>query len=207
VVWMNAGCMITYNEQFGVTHRNTTMTGVAFFDVKESATPFIIHTNGMQIKVLGTAFNVRSYPNENSETSLLRGKVEITLDKRPGEKYLLRPQEKLIVGSSRETMVYQERKQEPIVMLRSVTPSGDSSFVETSWVDNKLIFQDDYFADLAVKLERWYGVKIEFQNEMVARQRISGTITTETIQQAMEALQITTPFHYSLKSNHIIITR
>ncbi|HEX2607406.1 MAG TPA: FecR family protein, partial [Flavisolibacter sp.] len=74
IVWLNAGSKLTYNDHFGTTNRNTTLTGEAFFDVRKSSIPFIIKANGVQIKVLGTAFNVKSYPNEKTtETSLVRG--------------------------------------------------------------------------------------------------------------------------------------
>src|SRR5215203_1874896 len=206
IVWLNAGSKLAYNEQFGITNRNTTLTGEAFFDVKKSKTPFIIHTNNIEIKVLGTAFNVRSYPNEKTETSLLRGSVEITLDQRPGEKYLLKPKEKLVV-SNPDRVGMKSEKTEPIVLLQSLLPSNDSTFRETSWVDDKFVFEDETFSELAVRMERWYAVTIKFDNNKVAEQRLSGTFTTETIQEAMDALQLSTSFHYTLKANQISITK
>ena len=207
VVWLNAGSRLTYNEQFGVTNRNTTLTGEAFFDVRKSSIPFIIHSGGIQIKVLGTAFNVRSYPNEKTETSLIRGTVEVTLEKRPGEKYLLKPNEKLVVSNTQNETHARQVKSEPIVVLQPLLLSKDSTYLETSWVDNKLVFQDESFSELAVKMERWYGVQIRIDDEKIARQRLSGSFTTETIQEAMEALKLSTSFHYSLKSNVITITK
>ena len=61
VVWLNAGSKLTYNENFGTTNLNTTLAGEAYFDVKKSSIPFIIHANNVHIKVLGTAFNVKAY--------------------------------------------------------------------------------------------------------------------------------------------------
>jgi transmembrane sensor len=79
VVWLNSGSRIAYNEAFGHSNRHLTLTGEAFFDVRKSTMPFIIKTADIQIKVLGTAFNVRSYPSERkTETSLIHGRVEIT---------------------------------------------------------------------------------------------------------------------------------
>jgi transmembrane sensor len=208
VVWLNAGSRLNYGEGFGITNRNTSLTGEAFFEVKKSDIPFIIHANSVHIKVLGTAFNVKSYPDDkNTETSLVRGKVEITIDKRPGEKIILKPNEKLIVANdiSDEEMV-RTTKPEPMVVLGSITHSNDNTIIETSWIDNKLIFQDESFAELAVKMERWYGVEIEFSGEKIAKERLSGTFTKETIQEALEILQMTTAFHFNMKSDKIIIT-
>lgn len=202
IVWLNAGSKLTYNEQFGLTHRNTTLTGEAFFEVKKTGIPFYIQTGNIEIKVLGTAFNVKSYPGEKTETSLIRGSVEITINKRPGEKFLLKPHEKLVVAPEKE----KESVKEPIVMLKALSPVQDE-ILETSWVENRLVFEDESFAELAAKMERWYGVTIQFRDEKISNQRLSGTFTTETIQEAMEGLQLTTPFHYSLKSNTITITK
>lgn len=208
VVWLNAGSKLTYNEHFGTTNRNTTLTGEAFFDVKKSSIPFIIHANTVQIKVLGTAFNVKAYPNEKTtETSLIRGRVEITLDKRPGQPFILKPNEKLIVANDQDEIKPEVKKKEPLVVWKGLTRTKDSSIVETSWVENKLVFQDESFTEIAQKMERWYGVSIEFRNEEVAAERLSGTFTTETIREALTALQITTRFHYTMKGNSIIITQ
>lgn len=209
VVWLNSGSTLSFNEHFGVTNRNTTLTGEAFFDVRKGSIPFIIHAHNLQIKVMGTTFNVKSYPNEKTtETSLLHGKVEVTIDRRPGEKYILKPNEKLVVANEPEPSVDNAaEKNQALVTLRSLNVTNDSTIVETSWVDNKLVFQDESFSDLARRMERWYNVNIEFKNEKVASQRLSGTFTTESVQEALEELQFATPFHFQIKGNLIVITQ
>lgn len=207
IVWLNAGSKLTYSENFGITNRNTTLSGEAFFDVRKSTIPFIIHTKSIQIKVLGTEFNVKSYPNEKTtETSLIRGRVEITLDKRPGEPFILKPNEKLIVNTEPEKVkAKQSEKKEPIAVLGSLTHAEDNSVVETSWVDNKLIFQDESFADVAKKMERWYDVHIAFKDESVANDRLYGSFTTETITEALDALKIGFKFNYKIEGKNITI--
>ena len=209
VVWLNAGSRLTYNEKFGQDNRNTTLTGEAFFDVKKSSIPFIIHAQALRIRVTGTAFNVKSYPNEKTtETSLIRGSLEITLDKRPGEKFILRPNEKLVVSNdTSRTKQKTATRNEPIVMISGITQATDSTVIETSWVDNKLAFQNETFDELANRMERWYGVEIDFRDEQVAHERLSGTFTNETIQEALERLQLTTNFQFTIKANNITITQ
>jgi transmembrane sensor len=206
VVWLNAGSKLTYNEHFGITNRNTTLIGEAFFDVKKSTVPFTIRANNIQIKVLGTAFNVRAYPEDKTtETSLIRGRVEVTLDKRPGEPIVLKPNEKLIVANEKiETRV--EQKKDPKVVIDELTRINDTTIVETSWVHNELIFQDETFREIAHKMGRWYGFTIEIADEEIANERLSGTFTTETIQEALTALQYSTKFHYSIKGKQVTIT-
>jgi transmembrane sensor len=209
VVWLNSGSTLTYNEDFAVTNRNITLSGEAFFEVRKATIPFIIHAHKLRIKVTGTTFNVKSYPNEKTtETSLLHGSVEVTIDRRPGEKYILKPNEKLVVANEDDiTRQTAAQNKEALVAVKSLSVTTDSTIIETSWVDNKLVFQDESFQDLARRMERWFNVSIEFKNEKVSSQHISGTFTTETVQEALEELQITTAFHYQIKSNSIVITQ
>jgi transmembrane sensor len=210
VVWLNAGSKLTYNEHFGITNRSTTLTGEAYFDVKKSTIPFTIMANGLHIKVLGTAFNVRSYPDENrTETSLIRGRVEITHDQRPGEIFILKPNEKLVIANENEEQKPQATTQitEPKVVLSSLTHTPDNSIVETSWVDNKLVFQDESFEEVARKMEKWYNVRIELKDEQLGRVRLGGTFENENIRQALDALRIATHFNYTINENTILITR
>lgn len=209
VVWLNAGSKLTYNEDFGVDNRNTVLSGEAFFEVKKSSIPFIIETNAVKIKVLGTAFNVKSYPNEKTtETALIHGSVEITLNQRPGEKFILKPHEKLVVSNEPAQATAVREKKEPIVVLSSLTHSEtDQSILETSWVENKLVFQNETFEELAKKLERWFNVSIEIKDEKLAAARLTGTFDNETVREALAALQISTPFRFTIEANHITILK
>ncbi len=208
IVWLNAGSKLVYDEQFGIENRNTTLSGEAYFDVKKGKIPFTINANGLHIKVLGTAFNVKSYPNEKTtETSLVRGRVEITHDKRPGEIFILRPNEKLVIANEDQEQPRAEQKTEPKVVVSSLTHTPDNRVIETSWVENKLIFQDESFEEVARKMERWYNTKIEIKDEGIAQLRLSGTFESEDIKQALAALKIAFPFHFSMNEKGIIITR
>ncbi len=82
-VWVNADSRLSYGKNFGNQLREVYLEGEAYFDVAEDKRkPFIVHTNNIDVKVLGTAFNVRAYGNEvNTQTTLLRGSVEVMLKK------------------------------------------------------------------------------------------------------------------------------
>jgi len=223
VVRLNSSSSLTYDKNFGKNIREVSLTGEAFFDVeKDSSHPFIIHTNAIDIKVLGTAFNVKSYPGDaNIETSLLRGKVEVTLKNRSNEKIYLNPNEKLVVANDNafvsRTPANEPDKGDgkkaisstPTYAVRPLTYYPvDSAVIETSWVDNRLIFQEnETFHDVALKMERWYGVKIHFADEEVARMRPFGSFTNETIDQALDALRESFGFHYKISGNEITISK
>lgn len=211
VVWLNAGSKLVYNKSFDEEVREVTLTGEAYFDVaKNEHRPFIIHAGKMDIRVIGTLFNVKSYPGENTtEASLIRGSIEVTIKDRPSEKIILKPNEKITVSNDSlpDMNGTQGQKNEPIVAISHLNYEiKDSTYLETSWVENKLIFRNESFKDLAVKLERWYGVTIRFENEAVQQLRFNGSfIRIESVQQAMEALKITGDFRYSINDSTIRI--
>ena len=213
-VWLNADSKLTYEKDFGKAGRRVTLEGEAFFDVKKlPGVPFIIKTKVIEVKVLGTAFNIKSYSNElTTETSLVRGQVEITVNKRPGDKYILKPNNKLIVANEAEEEIKTSGKKEgkkiPLVSLEHLTYyERDSTIIETSWKENRLVFQDESFADIANKLERWYNVQLVFSDKSLETEHLTGSFANETIFQALEALQITTDFHFKIEQNNILLTR
>lgn len=219
VVWLNAGSKLTYNKDFGKELREVVLTGEGFFDVKKmKEKPFIIHTASIDIKVLGTVFNVKAYPEDKrTETSLLQGSIEVTIRKRPNDKIILSPSEKLVVEN--ETVLQEEKAKDPRAELPDVDirtlvsinklkyNEADSAVAETQWIDNKLVFRDESFDELAVKMERWYNVKMEINDPVLLQRRVSGSFENETIEQALEALKIIVPFHYEHTGNKFIIHR
>jgi len=218
VVWLNASSNLTYGEHFGNKLREVNLIGEAFFDVaKDPDHPFIIHTATVDVKVLGTAFNVRSYPNDaNTETSVLRGRVEVTVKNRENTTYYLKPNEKVIVANSVATSNTITKRQQamqqnvkPIVSIQPLTYyHADSSIIETSWVENKLVFQEnETFKEVALKMERWYGVHIRFAEEQLGEYRMYGSFTNETIKQALDALKIGFNFNYRVNKDEIVITK
>ncbi len=212
MVWLNASSNLTYDKDFGKNFREVNLTGEAFFDVvKDPAHPFIIHTKVIDVKVLGTEFNVRAYPNDAyTETSLIRGSVEVTVKNRSNEKHYLKPNEKISVANNITNEVAQgTTKSKPYLLTEPLTYYHvDSTVIETSWVENKLIFQEnETFREVALKMERWYGVHIHFADEEVAQIRPFGSFTTETISQALDALHESFHFNYKITGTDIIITK
>ena len=208
IVWLNSGSRLSYNSRFGTGHREVTLVGEAFFDVKKGKLPFLIHTKEVEIKVMGTAFNVRAYDNdEQTETSLIRGRVEVTINKRPGALFVLRPNEKLVVahqkgGAQPATSAPPE---EPLVTVSALKPFSPQVLLETSWVDNILVFRDQTFEEVARKMERWYGVEINLLSPEIKHVRLTGVFEKETVEQALEALQIIEPFTFKITGKTISI--
>ncbi len=217
-VWLNSNSKLVYdNKHYGTTIREVSLTGEAYFDVvKNPAKPFIIHTSKMDIKVLGTAFNVKCYPNEkNTETSLIRGSIEVTLKDRQ-EKIIMKPNEKLILSNDDlkpqvaniPKIEPMPTKASPVFELGHVTISSkDNTVVESAWVYNKLAFEDESISEVALKMERWYNVKITVTDESLNKYKIGGTFVNESLEQALKGLQFLVPFNYTIKENEVKIMK
>lgn len=213
VVWLNAGSRLTYNKEYGQQTREVMLQGEGYFDVvKMKERPFIIHTANINIKVLGTVFNVKAYPEDKqTETSLIRGSIEVTIKNRPNDKIILSPSEKLVVEN--EPLVLAPERGLPDRILPAIATQklkyidADSAVAETEWIHDRFVFQDESFGDLAVRMERWYNVQVEITDPELKEKRLTGNFEKETILQALEALKISLPFSYEIKGAKIIINR
>ena len=214
-VWLNAGSKLNYEKINETGLREVYLTGEAFFDVvKNPQRPFIIHTSSIDIKVLGTSFNVKAYPDDKTvETSLIRGSVEVTVKNRPEEKYLLKPNQKLILFNDAFTEKTEKDQRVlpvnmPVIKIRQLSYlKGDTAAIETSWVRNKLDFVDESFVDLGKRMGRWYDVEFEFKNSQLEEERLTGSFDGETLVEALEALRFTNNyrFNYKIEDKRVLI--
>jgi ferric-dicitrate binding protein FerR (iron transport regulator) len=218
-VFLNAGSSIFYDKHFNGTLREVTLLGEAFFDVvKNPDRPFIVHAGGINIRVLGTSFNVRSYPDEKIfETTLIHGLVQISkANDAKHRTFFLHPNQKFMASyfdsstdededenDATERATSLDSKSFAIKNLDSTLKEADR--LETAWVYNRLEFRGDDFEALAKKLERWYNISIHFEDEAVKELQFNGSLEKETMQQAFAALQIAVPFKYTIKGNEIFI--
>jgi transmembrane sensor len=218
-VWINSGSKLTYEGTFSGTNREVHLDGEAYFDVvKDAAHPFVVHTSDIDIKVLGTAFNVKAYKADaNIEATLIHGSIEVSNKNQPdAPRIMLKPHEKLVynkalAGDTKGLTVAASVKQEPDASLITIRPLAkniiDSAIIETAWVYNKLIFEDERFDELVLRMERWYDLKISIESDKLKNFRISGSFVNETVEEALKELQLLVPFNFSLSKNEIKIMR
>lgn len=206
-VILNADSKLQFPKAFSGSTREVFLKGEAFFDVAHNAEmPFIIHAGKMNIKVLGTEFNVKSYPEDSAyETTLIRGSVEVTLQDRPSDKIILKPKEKLIVSNLAVKPLLADRQttahSQLVVTNLHYISQTDSTVVETSWVNNKMIFQNESFEDLALEISRKYAVDIQFSNDGLKKYRFTGIFENETIEEVLNALKLTEKFNYKIEGS------
>jgi transmembrane sensor len=212
-VWLNADSKLTFTENFGKANREVTLIGEAFFDVAhDEKKPFIIHTGKADIKVLGTAFNVRNYPTDKTtETTLIRGKIEVTLFDRPDEKIILLPKEKLLL--SNENNFIPEKKSNTNneisktihkVVVTSATYK-DSLQVETSWVNDKLVFVNQPFEKITQDLERKFAFNFLFKTNSSKQFKYTGVFENESIYEILKIIKLSKKISYTIKNKTIIL--
>ncbi len=198
-VWLNAGSKLDYPKQFTGTNREVTLEGEAYFDVTANKQhPFWVHTRAFTVKVVGTAFNVRAYADEDSAaTSLIRGSVEVELTANKKNTVLLRPNEKLTVPVAASDQEFQKASDAdikknifPEIKKTVITTDKANTVVETAWMENKLAFKNTSFQQIALSLEKWFAVSIQFKNENKKKLKLSGTFEGETLEEILEAFSV-----------------
>jgi ferric-dicitrate binding protein FerR (iron transport regulator) len=209
VVRLNSESRMSYDlDMQSHNQRIVSLTGEAFFVVAhDKRRPFIVNTNKVGIKVLGTEFNVREYPGDReSETTLIKGSIELTINDRSDQKFLLKPSEKFaLVKNFRKKA---DKNQKSVLMIENIAPVkvGNTEYLEEiSWTENKFVFQNESFEDLIPKLERWYNVRILLADPKIKSYRFTGIFIDENIIQVLEAMQLIKSFHYKLEENEIKI--
>jgi ferric-dicitrate binding protein FerR (iron transport regulator) len=207
VVMLNASSKIILTKKFGLADRRIQLVGEAFFDVKKNALlPFIVSTRSLDVKALGTAFNIKAYPGETKcETALIRGLIEVTLHNKAGTRLTLYPNQKVQWNNKEElkskaiindTTVSSSSAKHSII--KTLAPTEEGLVKELAWIENKLIFSGETFAEISPQLERWYGVTIVFADEVVSGFSFTATFEKETLQTVLDVLKESKDFNYKM---------
>jgi len=188
-VWLNSGSKLTFNSDFKSGARKVILEGEAFFSVsKDKEHPFRVKTADIDIEVLGTKFNVKAYPDENSvSTTLIEGSLEISSQY---EGTRIKPDQKLVFSKESKKMTLRENK---------------GSSADTEWKDGRLVFRNESLGDLAPKLRRWFDVDIVFADERVKQRRFTGVLERESILEVISYFDLSKYVECSIQGNKIII--
>lgn len=211
-VMINAGSKLFLPKEPESDRREVWLDGEAFFQVtKNHRLPFFVHTSDINVKVLGTTFNVRAYNDEKiTEATLLEGKVMLNTTKSKGQDVSLSPNHKAIFVKSKDVelgaSLYREFgeniKVGQILVSNKINPES-----AISWTQGKLTFEDEYFDVIVRRLERYYGVHIHVMDESLKNIKYTGTIKNISLDQALRALQATAHFKYTFKNQDVTIIK
>ncbi|WP_347838446.1 FecR domain-containing protein [uncultured Draconibacterium sp.] len=180
--WLNAGAKLKYNPNMSYS-RKVELTGEAYFNVKKrNGKSFVVSTPDMDIKVLGTKFNVMAYPDEAlTRVVLEEGKVEAKGTRcsfskilAPGDKLEFQSDSKLLGVEQVETEAY------------------------TAWVDGLLVLDGESLECGVRKLERWYNVDIEIRDEVLKTHLFKATFQDESLEEVIRLLALSTPINYEI---------
>ncbi|WP_303180000.1 FecR family protein [uncultured Butyricimonas sp.] len=188
-VWLNSATKLIFPQNFTGKERRVVLSGEAFFEVaRDEGKPFIVETSRMDVKVLGTRFNVNAYTdNEVVSTTLVDGSVEVA-----------------------------SGTQKPITLVPGEQAYGEAGELEkrevnvrlyTSWIDGRFMFNNVELEEIAKQISRWYDVEIFFTNENVKRTRFTGgMVKFKPLDDLIRMIESTSPVRFSVKGKTIVIS-
>ncbi len=188
-VWLNSATKLIFPQNFTGKERRVMLSGEAFFDVaRDESKPFIVETSRMDVKVLGTRFNVNAYTdNEVVSTTLVDGSVEVA-----------------------------SGTQKPITLVPGEQAYGEAGELEkrevnirlyTSWIDGRFMFNNVELEEIVKQISRWYDVEIFFTNENVKRTRFTGgMVKFKPLDDLIRMIESTSPVRFSVKGKTIVIS-
>ncbi|WP_423128630.1 FecR family protein [Gaoshiqia sp. Z1-71] len=177
-IWLNSGTSLRYPTEYGRSTREIFLEGEAYFEVTANKhLPFVVKTATVDVKVLGTKFNVQAYPDESKiETALLEGSIDL----------LVRP-------SASAPISYEMKPGEMINFSKSegnISRTGFRNDEVVGWKNNRLIFRDDSFVNLVRKIERWYNVEVVYDEHFLDDQRLTVELNEgESIERLMQIIE------------------
>ena len=196
VVWLNAGSHMVYSQNFGVTHRNLELKGEGYFEVKKNKElPFTIHTEELNVQVLGTKFNFRNYSEDSAaEVNLIEGKVALSNKLIPGRVEYLLPEENM----------YMDKHTGAMSIMKNTKNKE-----EMGWINNVLFFNKKKLADIVLILQRTYNVEIIIANEELKSDRFYGVFNqhTQSIDEILSIFSETNRLHYEKLNDVFYITK
>lgn len=187
-IWLNSETELTYPTHFAGNERKVTLVGEAYFEVaKNTENPFIVNANGMEVKVLGTSFNVSCYTSDGTfSTTLVEGSVAVKA-----------ASNKITTLAPSEQFTFNKEKNKTAVRIVNTE-------LFTSWMDGKYIFKDATLDEIIRKLQRWYDFSVHYEDENLKHNRYSLEIDRNTkLDQLLEVISYTSDVKLE-RTNHII---
>ena len=193
IVYLNAASRLRYPERFDGKTREVSLEGEAFFDVKhDQQHPFLVHADQLNIHVLGTSFNIRSYQNdEDIAVTVSTGKVGVTVP-------LIKEQKTSFLFPNKELNYHKKSAK-----LEIKTVNAQDS---RAWETASFIFNYETLEQITKRLSRWYNVSFVCRNQQVLQQRFKLKLKNENLKNVMDALSSSGKgFSYQIKDKQVII--
>lgn len=198
MVWLNADSRLEYPQSFDGATREVSLVGEAFFDVvKNPAQPFVIKLKTGSIRVLGTSFNVKAYPNDSIvETAVVTGRVAF-IPNRTARK----------AASSDTLFILPNHKVVQDLQTNVVLDKPTVAALNHAWMDDKLVFMDTPLSEVARTLERRYGIAVVLERESLSKCPLTATFDRQSLKEVMELIALTKQFDYQITNNNQFIIK
>jgi transmembrane sensor len=188
-VLLNDNSTLDY-ATFTANTREVVLKGEAYFDIaKDAKHPFVIHTGKLNTRVLGTAFNIRAYPEENDVTvTVTKGKVEVKMENKTLG--IIIPNQQISFNKQNGSTVQQQVHTDSILV----------------WKQNDLVFDNTNFEEAAEIISNRFNVTVTFENELLKNCRFTASFLNENnIDQVLTVLCDVNNATYEKKNDLIII--
>jgi len=196
-VWLNADSKITYPVEFSDSIRTIELIGEAFFEVvKDQERPFIVHADGLEVKVLGTSFNVEAYKGNNQiGVTLLEGVVKVVAPHQ-----LIGKEHKLTPGKG---LVYSKLKNS----FKPYTKESNEDLFNkaTEWRNGLLVFDGDDLSGFIEQITRWYGVEVSIKGSPKGTWQLKGTFKNEYLTNILDVISYNKDFEYELDNKKLTL--
>lgn len=195
IVHLNSGTTLKYPVKFiAGENRQVFLDGEAFFDVtKDKTHPFVVNADNLNIRVLGTHFNVSNYPEDNStDVVLVEGSVGLYTGK---EQF----------NAEKNTILKPGFKGSYSKINNHIKTKAVVTDVYTAWIKGGLTFRDMTFRDISKKLERHYNITIVNQNSKLSGEKFNASFGDEPIAKVLSYFNEIHGINYTLKNNEVLI--
>jgi len=188
-VWLNSGTSLRFPTAFTGSERVVELNGEAYFEVsKNKKMPFHVRTvNDLDIKVLGTEFNVMAYDDEKIiNTTLIEGSVEVQKGSRM---QLLKPGEEAILNKGNGNIRVGEADTEQAI----------------AWKDGQFVFVNENIESIMRKVSRWYNVDIEYKGNLSNKDFVGTISRKKNVSELLKMLELTGAVHFSIEGRRITV--
>ena len=164
-IWLNSGSKLIYPARFAANKREVYLEGEAIFEVSHNPKhPFFVVTSDLEVKVLGTIFNVSSYKDDQTINTILEsGSVELNYK---GHSLFSQTKETMVPGT---LAVYDPKK-------GTVLQSKVNTEQYLSWRDGYFVFEQQPLGEILKKISRYYNVSIQMNDQELAKETFSGPL-------------------------------
>ena len=187
-VVLNSASQLSYLNNFGEKVRRVQLNGEAYFKVAhDEKHAFIVQIGDLEVKVLGTSFNISAYKDDKEITVvLLEGKVGVYAQERS---HIMKPGDKIEYNKTTHQI--------------KTTQVHPTDYIE--WTKGNMYFEKESLENIMKTLSRIYDVEIRFDSGKLPKEYFTGTIPGGGIQNALNILMLTSPFYYEMDGSVIVL--